>query len=981
MALSFQSSTHRDRPTAGTWSRRIVDASLAGCVLIVPFLMAGRHPLGELVLVALVVTAALAWVSGQAISPRTCLHVTWLTPLFVAGVALLIVQQIPLPESVLAKLSPKIAELLPLWHSQGGAPAAIGSWQTLSLKPAATRSGMFLLAAYGLLYFVTVQRIRCLADVQRLLRWIAWATVLTAAYGLIQYLTGNGKFFWFYEHPYSDAGDVVKANFSNRNHFAQFLALGVGPLLWWIQDAFHMIAGRRGPTSPVATSTFRAQSQPGRIHHQTTTERQELWAYGLVLLLGIVLFAALLSLSKGGASAIVVATILAAAVTFRARSGGRSWMVVLAIVGLLVAVSLNIFGLDRLADRFVGLSSCSIERLDRDKGRRSIWTAVRRAIPDFAALGAGVGTHAEVYPIYYSNELCEADTEFTHAENSYLQVGLETGYTGLLLVAAAIGCCGFWCVGGLWRSSSASVSTCLGAVTAGLAANAVHAIVDFIWYVPACMVVVILLAACAARLYQFAKTEVVGRAANLPNPGRSTTCPTTRMPPGRSSQWAYLASFAVLLPVGVGMVKSCVPAALAAPAWDSYCRSRVATQRNAKPTDNGGNPSEAAGMRRAEEASIDLLETVLRWNPEHARAHLDLAECCLRLFDAMQTTGENPMSLGNVRDAALRSRLAPREAMEWCRRAIGPHAEYLARALAHTHRALALCPLQGRGYVFLGELCFLEPGGEAAKESYLAQAIRARPFDGEVLHAVAAEALFARDYDRWLELSRASFACGRPHQKRIITELFEQTTPETLPAMIEFVVREFHPNREGLADVSEAASRRGRPEQLVWLKRCQAAQTEADATVASGETAAGLWAEAHALHAALGDPRRALDCAENAASAAPQNFEARHALAVALLDAGRPAEAEPHLHWCLQQRPNDARVGTQWKTALKGRLDQAPLKGSEFGVQGSELVSRSSSKGSGFEGQGSELVSRNSLDIPKTDRFERSDQEDKASMR
>ena len=55
-----------------------------------------------------------------------------------------------------------------------------------------------------------------------------------------------------------------------------------------------------------------------------------------------------------------------------------------------------------------------------------------------AASGSGAGTHAEVYPIYYSNELCEADTEFTHAENSYLQIGLEAGYPGLALVVAAV---------------------------------------------------------------------------------------------------------------------------------------------------------------------------------------------------------------------------------------------------------------------------------------------------------------------------------------------------------------------------------------------------------------------------------------------------------------------------------------------------------------------------------------------------------------
>ena len=76
------------------------------------------------------------------------------------------------------------------------------------------------------------------------------------------------------------------------------------------------------------------------------------------------------------------------------------------------------------------------------------------------------------------------------------------------------------------------------------------------------------------------------------------------------------------------------------------------------------------------------------------------------------------------------------------------------------------------------------------------------------------------------------------------------------------------------------------------------------------------------MHAALGDPRGALACAQRAAADAPNCFESRYALAIALIDGGRAAEAEPHLHWCLQQRPNDSTLERRWKEALNVRLDQ-----------------------------------------------------------
>ena len=150
--------------------------------------------------------------------------------------------------------APRTAELLPLWNHEPG-PAALGAWSYVSFTPSETKGGLVLFLDFIFVFFVVVQRIGSLEDVERLLRWCAVAAVGMALFGIVQLLASNGKFFWVYQHPFAPTSDAAKGSFANRNHFAQFLALGIGPLLWWLQDVSRRgrsgadrlpAAGRRG---------------------------------------------------------------------------------------------------------------------------------------------------------------------------------------------------------------------------------------------------------------------------------------------------------------------------------------------------------------------------------------------------------------------------------------------------------------------------------------------------------------------------------------------------------------------------------------------------------------------------------------------------------------------------------------------------------------------------------------------------------------
>ena len=119
------------------------------------------------------------------------------------------------------------------------------------LHPAETLAGLVIFLDFVLLFLVTAQRIRRVENVERLLRWCGLSAVVMASFGIVQYLTANGKFFWFYEHPFSDTCHGATGSFTNRNHFAECLALGVGPLIWWLQDAMRQGAdASASPTCP-----------------------------------------------------------------------------------------------------------------------------------------------------------------------------------------------------------------------------------------------------------------------------------------------------------------------------------------------------------------------------------------------------------------------------------------------------------------------------------------------------------------------------------------------------------------------------------------------------------------------------------------------------------------------------------------------------------------------------------------------------------
>jgi tetratricopeptide (TPR) repeat protein len=610
--------------------------------------------------------------------------------------------------------------------------------------------------------------------------------------------------------------------------------------------------------------------------------------------------AVLLSLSRGGALATLLAVAVCLAVCYRSSVLAPRLAISLGAAAVLIAAALTIVGHEAVARRLGTLTAGSLDAVDGPGGRRTIWTTVAKAIPQYAVIGSGVGSHREVYPMYL--EWADSRKYFSHAECGYLQVTLESGVAGLGLLVAGIGLCAYWCIAGLVKASSQRMRVCVGAVSAGLVASAAHSLVDFVWYIPGCVVIVAVLAACACRLWQLATDQSARRARRV-----------------RFSRNVGLVAAAVLVMVGTWMLKNRFGPVLAEPHWERFLvlarDSDAALPFGIVPLETAASDDQYRSSMAMNEKAVAELKQVVRWEPTRARAHLRLAEAYVRLFHDKQRTAANVMSVSQIRDAVIESRSeavpperrldSRRKLEEWLSAAIGDHYQYLDFALRHTRQALAWCPLLGEGYLLLGELCFLEGGRTPAKSAYLAQALKVRPFDGTVLLHAGSEAILAGEADQGLTHWRDAFRRGPIYQEQIVDWLAGRVQPWDLAEEIRFFLDVFQPDLNGLRLLDRRYQQLASPEQMVPLRVAYAQAVEAEVGDLEGQRAAALWLEAMGLYRRLDMPQRRLQCGRNALRHAPNDFRARHNLALCLVDLGQFAEAKEHLEWCLKRKPDD----------------------------------------------------------------------------
>jgi hypothetical protein len=342
--------------------------------------------------VALCVVISLAWFIRQAVLGNGTWTRSAASGIMLLALAVVGAQLVPFPSDWIESLSPRIATLLPLWSAESSEALEWERWQTLSLAPEETRLALATLVAYALLFTTTLQRVRTTADVRRMLRWIALSAIFMAGFGLLQYFLSNGRFFWFYDYPYSNTTDGATGSFSCRNHFAHFLCLGLAALIAWIAEHLN--------SSTTTVESHQAKHRPPSNLTLQSIAQQTPTTAALVAGLAVVVCAILLSYSRGAAVALAVVAAVTALLYYRSRLISTGHLLGALGVVVLVVGMLSIHGYEKVAHRVDDFATGSLESLDERGGRRKIWQANVEAIQAGWQTGAGAGSHKFIYPLY-----------------------------------------------------------------------------------------------------------------------------------------------------------------------------------------------------------------------------------------------------------------------------------------------------------------------------------------------------------------------------------------------------------------------------------------------------------------------------------------------------------------------------------------------------------------------------------------------------
>lgn len=844
----------------------VIDAGLLLSVFAVPFAFGGRHSIGEFILVCSAVICTAGWVLHQWTSDDSSWIRTRIEPLLLAILALGLIQIVPLPQSIVTLLSPAMDQVLPLRSPSANDGVFQTPWSTLSMCTHETSTGLAIGVAYVLLFIVTVQRIRAVDDAARLLRMVCVSGVAMTVFAFVQFLFSNGYYFWFIDLPQGVADDRLKGAFLNKNHFAQFVALSIGPLVWWLG----VQTDRSSPQKSYGFNRTRKAVLPG----VATTL---LLSAGL----GAVITAVLISRSRGAFVALSVAGVVLV-LTLHAKSLiSRKQFSVMATASLMAVLLVGIVGhreISRVSERLHNWDS---------NGRIQIWNANLDVFREFPLVGAGIGSHSYIHQRHL--DLPYSTGRYSHAESGYLQIATETGLPGIALTVICLSVAFFWCIRGIRISQNRAVTFALCGVTCSLLISCLQSFVDFVWYIPGCMIPLVIQLACACRLYQMEADQRVPSQSNR----------LSRIP-------RFSTAFAAicLIPLAGWMLSEWTPRLLAEPYWSNYRKITLA-DRSGKDIRQNLKAKSDTENARLQQVMSDLRQAVKR-NPNDSRLHTRLAVQYVRAFHTLQQNSENPLPLSQIRDAAQAGGFESlHEMQEWLVRVFGDNIKYAFAAGKHARRAIELNPLDGKAWLSYSELAFLDGVPQGYDRKCVDQSLRLLPNDALVLYSAGRDARAAGDIEAWVDYWKKAFHRDEGVQSQIVRQLAEWTDKP-----VEIIVKAFEPDIPALERAEAILGELGQKQNQLKAIEVLAARLIEQAQATDNQNRAADWRRAAFAFVRLGNADQTEACFQRSVQAAPTDFRIHFEFGSWLLEQGRPAAASEHIQWCARVAPNDSRTKT-----------------------------------------------------------------------
>lgn len=344
--------------------------------------------------------------------------------LLLCTLLLVLIQLVPLPEAVWTRFPGRseVADgLARLGYPIGAAP--------ISLMPYDSLFALFaMIPAIGV--FVATERLRVSP------RAIAAATVagmIAAVFvGALQVAGGPTSSAYFY--PIHNPGAV--GFFANGNHMATLLLASI-------------------PMTAALVVTAKTNRR------LTSTTR-----YGLGIAVLLFVIVGIVLNGSRAAFGLAVPVFFASVSLFPAAVRWRRAVLTLSAIALAVAVALILRS---------PLSSAETSAANAADTRSAIWATSAHAVEDSFPVGTGLGTFERVYHRYEDPQ--KVSTSYVnHAHNDYLEVMVELGAGGALLILAFLA---WWLVvaAKIWTSTYSSPFA--RAATIATAAMLAHSVVDF----------------------------------------------------------------------------------------------------------------------------------------------------------------------------------------------------------------------------------------------------------------------------------------------------------------------------------------------------------------------------------------------------------------------------------------------------------------------------------------------------------------------
>jgi O-antigen ligase len=303
-----------------------------------------------------------------------------------------------------------------------------------------TRVELQLLVTYMIVLFLMTQAFHRRGHWRAFIWFVMSLGFGVSILGILQYLTFNGKLYWFRVMRY---GGLPFGPYVNRNHFAGFAEMVI---------PFALV--------PLVLGKVR---------------RERMFVVAIFAVVPMV--ALFLSSSRGGIISFAVQMVMLFLLLLVRRIRSK-YVVAGGAVVLTAVMAVSWIGVQQVLARFSGIQNFEVSTGKRTAMQRDTF----HLFLDHPVIGTGLGTLEMVYPQYDS--LYDGKV-VNHAHNDYLEVLAETGVIG--------GLCCLWFLAALLLNGLkglASLGTSFGSALnlSGLIACGgilVHSLVDFNLHIPA----------------------------------------------------------------------------------------------------------------------------------------------------------------------------------------------------------------------------------------------------------------------------------------------------------------------------------------------------------------------------------------------------------------------------------------------------------------------------------------------------------------